>query len=134
MNAPEVMVDQEVTDEMIDDILTTALEGGVNYWSGRHVVRVPEWPPDSVTSRYDIGGTPYASEIVSHGYVIEIPEQGDEAEVIAWHRLNRYKMVRGIKLAANHYRKSLEGLHEDHDADSADVAVQFALFGEIVYG
>jgi hypothetical protein len=53
---------------------------------------------------------------------------------VKWHPLTRAKMVHGINAAAKHWRMSVEAFVEDADADMADTAVQFALFGEIVYG
>lgn len=110
--------------QAIDDVLTTALEGGINYWSGREQVLVTEWPT----------GASYASECVSRGKPIDIPETDEDTGKVTWHRLTRAQMVRGITEAAKHWRLSVDAFIEECDADRADTAVQFALFNEIVYG
>jgi hypothetical protein len=115
-------------DEIIDDILTTAFEGGINYWSP-FPVKVDSWPE----------GIEYASMAVSKGGVVQICEftnEGDDGTPLdmKWHKINRFNMIHGINKAAEHFKLSVEGFWDEHDAGMADVAVQFAIFNEIIYG
>lgn len=118
MPYPEVPMKQ-----IVDDILCAAFEGGSTYWSGE-AVRITKTPNKAAA---------YASEVPSRGGALAVHESGD-GEMDVWHALTYDKMVAGIKKAAQHYGLSVARFYDDHDAEYADVALQFALFNEIVYG
>jgi hypothetical protein len=110
----------QLTDENIDDILVTAFEGGINYWTNTPV-RVPEWPK----------GVDYASSVVSKNKPVLIFNE-DENE---WMELNLEKLLHGIKMFLSRRSLSCDYFSDGNfDAEDADVIVQYALFGEIVYG
>lgn len=105
-----------VTNEMVDDILCAALEGGINYWA---VKASPTVPPQ---------GDLFASDMLTRGANLRIVDfDGGK------HTLTLANMKAGIRKAAAHYGQTVEAFYEDHDAGAADTAVQFALFGELVY-
>lgn len=109
----------EITDQMIDNIMVTALEGGINYWCGRaNVVKKP-----SVE-------TQYASHVISKGGELKLRD----AESSDTWVLTREKLESGIAKAANHAGATVDAWYENHDCDSADDAVQFALFNKLVFG
>lgn len=112
----------QITDEMVDDIVTTAMEGGSNYWTTEVAV---------------IGGFPaiegvFASECLTKGRDLAWFEQTEDGPV--HHTLTLAKMKTGIRRAAAHFGLTVEAFSEDADATMADVAVQLALFPQIVYG
>lgn len=111
----------EITNQMIDDILCAAFEGGINYWCG-NVMVLGDWPE----------GAKYASECPSRGGQLALPEQDDYETT--WHPLDRGRIEAGIRKAAIESNQSVEEFYENHDAGDADCAVQYALFGEVVYG
>ena len=119
----------KVTQQDIDDIMVSALEGGITYWA------------DACKVIGDYLGE-YASEQISRGGELKIhtsePFDEDETE---WYTLTREKLLRGIKKAYE------EGYYADYewcdgkaidccqvDAEVADAIVQLALFDEVVYG
>lgn len=112
-----------ITDEMVDDILAAAFEGGITYWTDE----VKFQNPDAVTA-----GT-FASDAVSQGHTILVHEWED-GEPGTWHELTLAKMKKGIRAAATAYGLTPERFHEEHDAGSADNAVQYAIFGRIIFG
>jgi hypothetical protein len=119
-----------ITDEMVDDILTAALEGGITYWADAAKI-IGDWPDGK--SRY--GADPsdsdlFLSEVLTHGSDVAIHEPEEDT----WHTLTLAKMKRGIRHAAKQYGKTPLALYEDHDAGVADNIVQYALFGELIYG
>lgn len=116
-----------ITDEMVDDILCTAMEGGSDYWT--EYVTVIGTVPETVTSGMFPGEPPYASECLTRGFDLKWVDDEGTA-----HTLTLAKMRRGIRKAAEHFGQTPLAFYEDHDATGADVAVQFALLGEIVYG
>jgi hypothetical protein len=108
-----------VTTEMVDDILGTALDSGSGYWT-HQVSVIGRWPQ----------GADYASDVLTKGGSLRWIEDEGRVE----HTLTLTKMRKGIKQAAEHFGQTPLAFHEDHDDIMADVAVQFALLGEIVYG
>ena len=117
----EVKLDILLTNQDIDDIMCAALEGGINDWCGKA----------KVVGKY-LGD--YASEQISRGGVLKLYdiETGEEFE------LTKEKFVKGIIQFLEDGRSDLvvQGSLDTgcFDACDADAIVQYALFGEVVYG
>lgn len=120
-----VTLNIQLTEEDIDDIMVSALEGGINYWCCEAEVveerRVADWGHEQIAR----GG-----ELILHD-----AESDDKWE------LNLEKFLNGIKLwIKNGYAYESGAIKDGHidcfqiDAIQADNIVQFALFGEIVFG
>lgn len=104
-----------ITNQQIDDMMTTALEGGINYWCGQAIVA--EQPKHSIE---------WASEAISRGGVLKLWDFEEEK----WHLLDRTKFMQGVEKAINDDR----GLSlNDFDSVDADRVIQYAIFGEQVY-
>lgn len=116
----KVTVTQEtdVTRQMVNDILCTAFEGGINYWCNS--VSVEEWPEEAE----------YASHALGFGAVVILHGAGDDEN----YRLTLDMFLEGLSRAASHYGMSIESFYNNHDAEYADLVVQFALFDTVVYG
>lgn len=109
-----------ISEEQLADLMVAALLGGINYWAGQ------------CTIVENVEGKDYASDVVAYGGAILISNADDERET--W-TLTTSKLIKGIVYAMKHYEyESAEVLMDCHDAETADVIVQFALFDEIVYG
>lgn len=113
-----------VTTEDIDDIMCAALEGGITYWCYKADV-VGEYLGE------------YANEQIARGgsLILYDCECGDKYE------LTRDMLLKGIALAIEEeYFKEYGWVCGDEldtcgvDAEVADVIVQLALFGEVIYG
>lgn len=127
----EVSFDVLVTDEDIDDIMVSALEGGITYWADMAIVRgekrVAMWGHEQIAR----GG-----ELDIH--VVE-PFDRDNTE---WYTLTKEKFLEGLKrwlkvpgteLAPLPHGECF-GIDPGHiDGVAADEIIQYALFGEIVY-
>lgn len=113
-----------LTSQDIDDIMACALEGGINYWCGR-AETVGEYLGE------------YASEQISRGGALILYDVEDPDE--KW-ELDLEKFLNGFKLCIEHEDdcyKAVDGFDVDScniDAECADMIVQYALFGEVVYG
>ena len=93
--------------EDIENLITTAFEGGINYWV-RRADRRPAAPDFACTLR-TIDGEDRA--------------------------LDLEKIVAGLRLVATQWPKHFgDFLDESGDATTADVIIQAAVFGELVYG
>lgn len=115
-----------VTDEDIDDIMCSALDGGINYWCGKA----------EVDGKY-LGE--YASEQISRGGTLILHDVEEGRTEL----LTKEKLLRGIKMYVEQPKSSdiLEVInHELHidcgmvDAGVADTIIQYAIFSEIFYG
>ena len=117
-----------ITNEDIDDIMVTALEGGINYWCIRCDV-VGEYRGE------------YASEQISRGgelnfKVMEKFEDGKDT-----YTLSKEKLLAGIE---TYLEWDLDIITRDTatefaldacriDGCRADMIVQYALFGDLIY-
>lgn len=108
----------------IDDIMVCALEGGINYWADTADVieekRVADW----------------GHEQIARGGVLMIHDFEDD--VI--HELTLEKFLTGFKLWFENGGDNCGAVSANEvdcgmiDAGDADCIIQYALFGEVVYG
>jgi hypothetical protein len=119
-------------DKALNMAFTTAMEGGVGYWS--------------TCSRYHWSLGDGRTE--AKDFIAVVHDIYDEDEPPAAHVIDRTVIARGIRKAYEHkgwteyhmtaLRMLNFGRYEDHldidmDADTGDLIVQFGLFGEQVY-
>ena len=111
------------TDENIGDLLVTAFEGGINYWCGKvKIISVPK----EHEGKYE-----FASDVIALGGVLKLYD----AETSDTWELTLDKFLKGLE----RYCKitdieSAEELMDNHDADTADGIIQYALFEKIIFG
>jgi len=121
----EVTIVEEVTVQIVDDLLCTSFEGGM---TGMWVARVTE--PEGQRC-----GVAYTHEVISRGgSLIFTLDDAEEVQEKTEFTLTLESVIQGLEKACKHQGRTLSDLWENHDAVDADVVVQFALFGEIVFG
>ena len=103
-------------DQIISDILVTAFEGGSNYWLDKIEI-VPLAPATAEV----------ASDVPGLGGFLDLYFAGEVR------RLDRSMIEKGIYAAAKLRGRSVQGFYDDHDAEDADVALQLAVLGEVIY-
>jgi hypothetical protein len=110
----------DITQDMVDDILVAAFEGGINYWC--RIIEVVGG---------DYHGGKYASDVISRGGAIHFFtfEEEEPPEV-----LTLKKFIDGFKQYCERVGKDPERVYDNHDAGVADMIVQYALFGKVIYG
>lgn len=120
----EVICPVTVTGQDIDDIMVAALEGGITYWC-REAKVVGDFLGD------------YASEQISRGGKLTLHDAESEK---VW-ELDRDKFLNGIKLWIQNGMDEYHALGADGtldcceiDSAMADLIIQFAIFGEIIFG
>lgn len=148
-----------VTDEMLADILSTAYYGGITYWAPSAWLAPNESRPtveEKEKAGLDMADTVFASDYVALGRTVAIlvseqswedgftpeivtkglPEWIEAAENVegVWLSLSPADLKRGIRKAAEHRGFTVARWFDEHDATEADIAVQFALFGKIIFG
>ena len=114
-------IEVNLTQQDVDDIMVAALEGGINYWC-REAEVVGEYLGKCASDQISRGGS----------LILHDSESSDKWE------LTLEKFLNGVKLYFE------DGCHvqvEDNridagdiDAGDADCIIQFALFGEVVFG
>jgi len=121
----EAKIKIRLTEENIDDIMTTALEGGINYWCSKAEVvedrRVSVWGHEQIAR----GGM----------LILHDSETDDKWE------LDLKKFLNGIKLWVENELDQYGAIQADGtldcgeiDADIADLIIQYAIFGEQFFG
>lgn len=111
----------ELNNECIDDIMATALEGGISYWC------------DDAEVIGDYRGE-YASEQISRGGTLKLHDY-EEDKI---YELTLSKFLNGLAKVVG--ERGLDVLNEGKidpsniDAEDADAIIQYAIFGEVVYG
>ena len=119
-----VMVKTEVaiTQQRVEDLLCGAFEGGSNYWAY------------FVVSKKQKQGVKidYIYEIATRGGEITINDR-ETGETLGF--LNEESIKKGLQLMAEKYpNRFIDVVNENDDADTADIFVQLAVMGELVFG
>ena len=114
-----------LTDENIDDIMSSALDGGISYWCRKVEVVEDEYLGE------------YSSEQIARGGSLRLYD----AEEDTVYTLTKEMLVRGLQLAyKNGYANSDHWVKDgfvdtgEIDAVDADVIVQCAIFEDVIYG
>lgn len=129
------------TDRTAYDLIITALEGGIGYWSQAEILErgTADYDLDYVqtclyveTDLLTKDQTPQgAHTFIASGYL-------GEYEMTEVGMLNLATIRRGMAKAqelGGHYIQHLADIAtENYDADTADVIVQLGIFGEVVFG
>lgn len=114
--------------QFLCDILATAIEGGINYWAG-------------IDARDDLGDG--ADQPLGHPTQVRLIDVEDRE----LHHVDHNTVATGLRLACMamragtirdypQFRQACQtnGERGDFDADTADLAIQFGIFGAVVYG
>lgn len=127
------------TFQRISDILVSAFEGGSNYWMANATILVPitktSWKDEG--EKLGIEGAVARYQVVPfiQGNGLKIEEQEASSDNPAELVLNIESLTKGLELmSVKHSRHFSDIIEENDDAETADVLVQLAIFGEIVYG
>ena len=107
-----------ISDEDLTYLMVAALEGGINYWCDK--VRIVSDPAEKEI----------ASDVIAGGGTIKLWFDGCDADPI----LTKEKLLKGVAWYCQENKILAEEMMEDHDADTADQIIQFAMFDEIVFG
>jgi hypothetical protein len=131
----KVKIEHEITETTIADLMTAAIEGGSSYWcdqieqmSGHHTEE-EVWYADPEIYKQEEGKFLTIR-------VVESEPSSENSD--GRHIINLEKMQKAFELMSEfgtpkgfHLRNLLE---ENWDAETADVFLQLAVFGEVVYG
>lgn len=123
-------VQKEVSRKDVLNLIVTALEGGSNYWYEiTEVIEPIEIEPtgDEFMDTHRIYKAP-----INKGGALKIADNEDETYNGL---LNIESIQKGLQLMAEQYPNHFNDfVKEEYDAETADVFLQLAVFGEIVFG
>jgi hypothetical protein len=128
-----IEVKQKISQEVLEDIFVTALEGGSNYWyflSEEAVKMIREAVPKSEDPHLSTS----ILKAILKGVNVPINDAENEDDVIGTISLDT--MQERLQMLADSKNKTalIRHIEEEGDADSADTVFQYLAFGEIVYG
>ncbi len=117
-----------INQEDIDDIMVTALEGGITYWCyGAQSIMPDEWMRENKIE--------YLSDVTGRGGDIVLTTEDGDFILTLQAFYNGLQQL--IDESGEYYIESTsDGLKIDTseiDADIADLIIQYALFGKLVY-
>lgn len=114
----EVSVTHKIDRQTVEDLLTSAFEGGSDYWL------------DSAIRLVRLEGESFIDAAFNYGLIIELAEE-QKRKVM----LNSYMMRHGLQVLFARYPHHAKAIVDDNaDAETADCWLQCCLFSEIVYG
>lgn len=111
----------DLTQKDVDDLMCTALEGGICYWCGRAEV-VGEMLGDCAHEQISRGGS----------LILYDAESSDKWELTLEKFLCGLGLYLGEAMSAAFEGEDIDS--SDFDADAVDCIVQYALFGKLVFG
>ncbi len=119
-----IQITTEIDTQRVNDLLTSAFEGGSNYWADRIEVCDGEYH-----------GATYGSDVPMAGGTVKVFTVEEEDQEYVKHDLTRERLIEAIALfaekAPGHYG---DWVAENDDAITADVFLQIATLGEVVFG
>lgn len=133
-----LQVEAELEEDFIDSLITTAFEGGINYWLHHVEIRHPDGSRPK--------GTPvstWAAEALEKGGSIIFVEVGDKTvdEGKKTDPLTKEKLLAGLVKWGRYHAIPLTTENGktvidicNIDASMADEILQYALFGKVVFG
>lgn len=128
----EIKTKQQISPEDIGYLMSAALEGGINHWCGSASIKYNKDKSIYGVSEDDQEKVDYASDVIGYGGMLILTDV--EESDGPW-ELTLEKFIEGIKKEMIRSKfGSVQDLMDNHDAETADCIVQFALFNEIVYG
>jgi predicted oxidoreductase len=118
----------QISTQEIDDLMVTAFEGGINYWCD--YAEIIDKPETECT---------FKNEVISRNGSLKLYDAESDDTWI----LTREKFLKGVEKALNHFHcdfnknplyATVQEMVENHDVETVDVIIQYALFDEVVFG
>lgn len=127
----KIQIEYEVNQDMIENAIISALEGGSNYW---YFVDVKDFQQDLPPKNGKVI-TERISEAVFKNPSFKMPvyDVEDEEDVLGY--LSQKNLRRGLELCAKNYPDVFQRFtNDDIDAGDADIIFQLTVMGEVTFG
>lgn len=128
----KVMIEVDIPQEKINDLIITALEGGSNYW-----YILPESTMDVLDEVMETEGTDPASvrfcKAIELGKTLEVNDAEDPDTVLG--SISTESIQKGLQtMAQKNLEHFMQMFTDGWDADTADVAFQYFVMNDLVFG
>jgi len=121
-----------ITNEMIDNVFVTAIEGGSNYW---YLIPDKEYNVIKLLEPKAPLSTGLARAVMLHKVDIDIHDAEDDDELLGTLSYNKIKERLGTAHEDENIMRHLMAIvSDDYDAENADVVFQYLVMGEVIYG
>ncbi len=123
------IIEKNVTEQDIECIIINGLEGGIGYWAILHNDK-----PEFADKPKDVATSEWVTKLIIEGKSVILTEEeteveeGESKELV----LNLEGIIKGIKL--NSTERPWDSNIQNGDATTYDCIIQYAVFGEVVYG
>jgi len=125
----KIITEVEVGHQLLEDVVCTAFEGGINYWC--HAVRQGKLPEGRTGESF----TSHSRLATTEGGSVELMEFEGESSPFGEHELGLKELKVGLQLMAQNYPRHFAAvMTENYDGETADSLIQLSVFGRIVYG
>ena len=125
----------EMTQEMMIDLLSTAFEGGIGYWSQYICSSIADMEPDQKKVFQDLGPSYAVAPVFRAGWIRIGLMDPDTSKTVEGKTIFREDLVLGLTRMRVEYPERLRSiLQGQYDAEDADVFMQLVVFGEVIYG
>jgi hypothetical protein len=118
----EITITDKISDENINDIISTAFEGGINYWCDD--VKILKG-----TISDELKKDRFKSDLITLGATLVLFDAESDEK---W-KLTLKKVIKGITMHCSDKGILPSQLMEDYDANDADSIIQYALFDKQVF-
>jgi hypothetical protein len=121
----------EITEDVLENIFVTAIEGGSDYWA--YITRSDAFKKFKETSKEYSFSENVLKFVLSGGDMV-VEDIQEEGEVLG--SINKANIELGLNtlLNSDNKRHLFAMLNEDYDAENADVCFQYIVLNDLVYG
>lgn len=132
----DMTVKIDIGDQLREDLLVTALEGGSNYWYYLSVEAYDLINKSIRTKQILEPPSIKMWDAIKHGASIPIYDEENKNEKLG--EINLESIAKGEQMMVDkyffHFKKLLDKENVEWDAETADVWFQLAVMGEITFG
>ena len=128
-------VQHGLTEEDVLDVLTTAIEGGIGYWCCLDNTD-PDWIEAGKQWKEEHNDIPCycdtAYQVMKNGKAFKLIDEEDETV----YEITLEKFLQGCAKFTQELGKDIHRSiqNSDFDAEDADMIIQYAAMGEVIYG
>jgi len=135
----KIKIEQEISNELLSSMLCSGFEGGTGYWcqiQGYEGLKEAKAEFKSLGLRSEDREFKHIwVPITEKGVMLLGEDEEDEGKYEKQHKLTRKKLKKGLQVIASKYPHHMANIVRDNtDAETGDVLIQCALFGDIIYG
>jgi hypothetical protein len=132
LNNEPICLHVPITNEMIENVFVTAIEGGSNYW---YFIPDKEYDVIMLLEPLVPISIGLSRAVMVHRVNIDIHDVENDDELLGTLSYNKIKeRLETAHADENIMRHLMAIVSDDYDAENADVVFQYLVMGEVIYG